>query len=295
MYLYHMNPLRIAHRLFDLWPFLWRTALLMAMIFIFLPLQGFSLMTFLAFGAICFLIYRGRWIFPFAKKVWYFQRVAAPGIHLLYDAELQDLNNQSSVLETCQMELARLTEGFGFPLHGRLRVFVFSHWKEINEIFEKQTGALALVNVNAILIGNDHPYITEVIRHELTHLFTGRWDWFAPPLLKEGLATWLQGSYWNQPIDLAALPYLKDRKSGLGSLLSRKLFYSDPHRDSCYLLAASFTGFLISRYGWERYKKLYRRATVIDFKAQFKKCTGASFEIAESQWRGEKLGEIQGG
>jgi len=288
-----MNPLRFTQRLRDFWPFLWWAALITAMIFIFLLLRSASFITLIGFGVIAILIYRSRWLIPFAKKVWCFQRVAAPGIRLLYDPELQNLGISSSILQTCQTELQRLGEHFGFSLPGELRIFLFAHWKEIGRIFGQPAGAISLVRFNTILIGSDHPYMRETLRHELTHLFPGRWDWLVPPLLREGLATWLQGSYWGQQIDAAALPYLKDDEPRITSLLSRKFFYSDPHRQSSYVLAASFTGFLIRTYGWERYQKLYRRATAIDFKVQFKKCIGTKLEVAESQWRHEALVHIE--
>jgi hypothetical protein len=172
-------------------------------------------------------------------------------------------------------------------------VFLFAHWNDIGKLFKKQTGATALVNFNTILVGSDHPYLVEAIRHELTHLLVGRWDWLTPPLLKEGLATWLQGSYWGQPINLAALPHVKDEKRRIASLLSGNVFYSDVHREACYLLAASFTGFLLQSYGWARYQKLYRRATRLDFERQFEKCIGTSLEIAESRWRQETISQTE--
>jgi hypothetical protein len=52
-------------------------------------------------------------------------------------------------------------------------------------------------------------------------------------------------------------------------------------------LARSFTGFLVRRYGWERYRKFYRRSHALNFKGYFQKVFGVSFEKAEWQWRSE--------
>jgi len=53
-------------------------------------------------------------------------------------------------------------------------------------------------------------------------------------------------------------------------LLKRKFFFSEANRTRSYFLAASFTGFLIRHYGWEKYKKLYGHAYDVGFKLSFK-------------------------
>lgn len=68
-----------------------------------------------------------------------------------------------------------------------------------------------------------------------------------------------------------------------------KSFFAEPQRYSCYVLAGSFTGFLIRRYGWKSYRKLYRLCDGIRFKAKFQKCFGISLEKAEWQWRNEVM------
>jgi hypothetical protein len=62
-----------------------------------------------------------------------------------------------------------------------------------------------------------------------------------------------------------------------------------PRCYSCYLLAGSFTGFLIRHCGWERYRRFYREAKASDFRETFKKCMGLSLEVAESRWRRQAL------
>jgi hypothetical protein len=55
------------------------------------------------------------------------------------------------------------------------------------------------------------------------------------------------------------------------------------------LLAGSFTGYLIRRFGWDRYRKLYRRCDGVRFRAKFQKYIGVSLEQAEWRWRNELI------
>ncbi len=45
----------------------------------------------------------------------------------------------------------------------------------------------------------------------------------------------------------------------------------------------------LRRYGWKRYRKLYRLCDGIRFAAKFQSCFGISLEKAESQWRNELM------
>jgi hypothetical protein len=49
----------------------------------------------------------------------------------------------------------------------------------------------------------------------------------------------------------------------------------------------SFTGFLIRRYGWAPYRKLFRRCDGSRFRNKFEKCFGVTLAKAEWQWRTE--------
>jgi hypothetical protein len=139
---------------------------------------------------------------------------------------------------------------------------------------------------NAIVIAANHDS-NEMIRHELTHLFSGRWSKSAPPLLCEGLSVYLQGSQQGEPIDRAARPFLNNRSLKLPLFLKRRFFFSDPHCYACYVLARSFTQFLIRRFGWERYRVVCRRCNGRGFAAKFKKYLGVTLEKAEWQWQNE--------
>jgi len=100
---------------------------------------------------------------------------------------------------------------------------------------------------------------------------------------------WLQETEWGQPIDTAARRVLGDSNLPLVKLLDRKFFFSEPHRLSCYLLSGSFTGYLIRRYGWQPYRKLFFASNGLRFRAKFERCFGVSLENAERNWRREQI------
>jgi hypothetical protein len=98
---------------------------------------------------------------------------------------------------------------------------------------------------------------------------------------------WLQETYGGLPIDKAARPYLDSWGFDLNSLLDPQFFFAERNRNACYVLAGSFTGFLIRRHGWERFRNLYRKCDGKRFPVKFKKCYGVTLEKAEWQWRNE--------
>ena len=132
------------------------------------------------------------------------------------------------------------------------------------------------MGANVIVVSCD--MFEELARHELGHLFAGRWSRWAPPLLSEGLATWLQKSIAGVPIDTHARSHC--RCSGhwlLLPLLKQGRFYSDKERIVNYILAGSFTGFLIRRFGWEKYQHFYRHTSKWAwFEKRFEKFFGIS-------------------
>src|SRR5262249_20591633 len=142
------------------------------------------------------------------------------------------------------------------------------------------------LEVNAVLVATGRP-LREMVRHELAHLFAARWNPNAPPLLSEGLAVWLQETELGEPIDATAWAWIGESGLSLRSLLDRRFFYADPHRYACYMLAGSFTGFLLRRYGLAAYRQLYRRAGGRGFGRVFARCVGESLDAAERQWRHE--------
>src|SRR5207302_9005159 len=109
----------------------------------------------------------------------------------------------------------------------------------------------------------------------------------ARPLFNEGIAVWLQRTYGGIPIDAKALRLIGKPGPSLLPLLSPKFFFADANAYSCYVLAGSFTGFLIRRYGVEAYRKFFRKTDALNFQGYFRKVFGVTFTKAEWRWRSE--------
>jgi hypothetical protein len=186
----------------------------------------------------------------------------------------------------CEKEWNRLTDRFESAPRGDVVVYLFARQQDIGCIFGTQLSGYALGCANAILIAGDSG-IQETLRHEFAHLFSWRWNVLVPPLLSEGLSVWLQETEWGLPIDSAARLFLGDPRLKLPLLLKSRFFHSEPQRHACYLLAGSFTGFLLRRYGWKPYRKLFRLCDGFGFRAKFQKCFGVTLEQAELNWRKE--------
>ncbi len=196
-----------------------------------------------------------------------------------------------TLLQRCQQELDYVSDQLGDSLRGRLVVYLFATGKGISNVFGPLYGATALPLANAIVIPNDRN-LQEITLHELVHVFSGRWNAFAPPILSEGLSVWLQETRGGEPIDTAALPLLLGKPDfTLPMLLNRRFFFGDPQRHACYILAGSFTGFLLRRHGLKHYRRLFRRCDGTRFCAKFEKCFGVKLEMAEQQWRDEVLAD----
>lgn len=288
----------MSRPILNLWPYLWRALLpivaflayVVLVVLVVLPIvPGRSLFSISVAGVSLLLWgWLWRWLWRFTRQVRRFRTVSDGQIVLHYAPELHGKFEMETLLLRCQEELDRLTDQFGSPLRGRAVVFLFPSYQDIGKIFGSHYGGTALSFANAIVIADD-TNIQESMRHEFAHLFSARWSLLAPPLLSEGLSVWLQETAWGQPIDTAARLLLGNQSLKLPLLLKPKFFFAEPHRHICYVLAGSFTGFLIRRYGWQQYRKLFRLCDGSRFLTKFEKCFGATFEKAEWQWRNEIL------
>jgi hypothetical protein len=229
------------------------------------------------------------WLDRFCRHVRRFRTVSIARVTLHYAPELEDRWFFPSLLDDIQKELADLDRQFEKPLRRRVSVFLFEHWREINDIFGPEYGGTALFPSNSIVFADDDRDIRDTVRHELTHLFANRWSTLAPPLLSEGLPVHLQLSFGGHSIDTIAREHLRTGSLPLLRLLDRKVFFSKGHIGACYALAGSFTGFLIRRYGWKKYRRLYRWCDGTMFQFKFRWCFGVSLAEAEIAWREELL------
>lgn len=237
---------------------------------------------------VAFYAWLYRWLWRFCRRVRRFATAENARIALHYEPELVGMASISALLQFCEKELDNLTQWFGSPLRGRVNVFLFARWRDISAIYGSGYGGLAISRANLIVIAWDNN-VPESVRHELAHLFAFRWSVQAPPLLSEGLPVWLQGSHWGRSIDDEARTLIQRPCPRLTKLLRKKFFFAEAQRQACYLLAGSFTGFLIRRYGWDSLRELYRCCDGTRFAAKFEKCFGISLDKADWQWRNEVM------
>ena len=279
----------MSRPILSLWPYFVMALPLLGAVVIGLWNPALCIPTFACVVAFFALYYwRNRWLWRFGRRVWRFRTLSDKRVLVHYAPELEDKWNWSIFLERCRADLDELTERFGFRLRRRPVVYLFANRREFSMIFGRPCGGRAILLATAVVIAND-TNLDDLMRHEFAHLFSATWNFFAPPLLSEGLSVWLEETIAGRPIDKEARPLIANRNLKLPLLLKRKFFYGEPHRHACYVLAGSFTGFLMRRYGWKAYRKLYRRCDGVRFRAKFKRCFGVSFEKAEWQWRNELI------
>jgi hypothetical protein len=189
----------------------------------------------------------------------------------------------------CERELDALGEQFGFTLRRPVTVVVLAHAGVVRQIMGRGGSGFAVAGSNAIIISADYRHLPELIRHELAHLFSARWSSSAngPSHKSEGLAVWCQKAESGVPIDVAVLPHLRHRGLRLPALLTESYFRDEARLHACYLLAGSFTGFLIRRYGRDAYRRFYREATRPHFHCAFQRHFGMTLKDAERHWRKE--------
>jgi hypothetical protein len=245
---------------------------------------------------------RSRWLWPFASRTRLFLTASGDRIVLRYAPQLRGAINPEEVLGQAENALAELEARFGrltLFWHGRhvgpllfrrrVYVYVFPTPEAVQEVFGKGYAAIALTALHAVVVPFHQPILGESLRHELTHLFAYRWNPWAPSLFCEGLPTWLQGTAHGYSIDSRANLLLRREDHRLRPLLDEKFFREGncwPH----YVLAGSFTGFLIRRFGWDAYKRFYCGLQGDSrFDRRFARRFGLTLEEAEGQWRQELL------
>ncbi len=119
-------------------------------------------------------------------------------------------------------------------------------------------GGTVLDDANAVFLSADGPFL-DSLRHELVHLFSAQWNQYPPPMLQEGLAVWMQGRDEGALIADVARQWLYQPDSYLAPLLDGRYFCCGKHQ-SLLCPGGGFTGFLIQKFGWHRYRDCYRTA-----------------------------------
>jgi hypothetical protein len=224
----------------------------------------------------------------------HFLTASVGGVTLRHDPALGEAGAADEVLILAARALGYLEGLFGQPIQGVI-VYLFSTHEPIQELFGPRYSAAALHERSAVVVPFRVPdldgvgagfRLDEVLKHEMAHLFAARWNRTTAPLLEEGLATWLQGTVQGYTIDGLAVNFIRQEEGHLRPLLDPEVFFDPANSRQCYILAGSFTGFLIDRFGWDSYRRLYcelRPDSLFDH--EFVEQLGLTLEEAETQWQ----------
>jgi len=283
-------PINVNRPILSLWPYLLGEIVPLSTVIVFAIAGIVAGQLYLVAAIVIFSLWwrRQDWLWRFARRVRHFHTITDGRVVLHHEPGLERDRDLRSLIRQCREDHDSLAKRFQFTLRRRPVVYLFRHYRDIGKLFGPEYGGAALTPATASVIADDS-VVSESLRHELVHLFAARWRLAAPPLLDEGLAVWLQETSQGETIDAAARPWVCDSKLRLRTLLNRHFFFAEPHRHACYLLAGSFTGFLLRRYGWPAYRRLFRVCDRIRFSAEFEKSFGVTLEEAERQWRHELL------
>jgi len=227
--------------------------------------------------------WRSRWVYRFALRVRRFRTARSKHVSLYYAPELAGRIVAPDLLRVCEAVLDWLSQRFGFSLGSRTLIFLFARPDDVGQAFGSRSTACAFNRRSIALPYDDR--LLEVLRHELVHLFAWRWNANAPPILREGLSVWLQRTEGGEPIDMAAWHWQTQTEIKIDRLLSPEFFFDPKNCYACYMIAGSFTGYLIERFGWDSYRNLYSVCDGTGFRRKFEKCLGTSFDVVAQQWR----------
>lgn len=240
------------------------------------------------------LLYAPPMLMRLSYLSWQFRSVVRGRIVLHFSPKVSMKWDFRILLESIQEELDFLTKRFGFDLKRPVVIYMLEKTAEFESALGRsRVGGLALLRMNAIIVPNDASMLYSIIRHELAHLYTYRWNDCAPAILQEGIAVWWQA---NSDEPLAEFRHCKffvgTKLPTLAQLLDRRHFFDQKNVFNSYNLAGHFTGFLIRRFGWEKYEQFYRSCrqdwgpmTYPVFCKRFKKCFNVDLDKVEEQWR----------
>jgi hypothetical protein len=221
------------------------------------------------------------WLWIFARRVSQFEALSEGRVVLRYAPGLETQVDLPAVLLGCQDAQEELAEHFGFRL--RVVIFLFPDGTKVR-IFQRCQRTGIVVGLNAIVLAADHQ-LYENLRYELVQLYCARRRMLSPSLKSVGLAVWFQETQSGQPIDVAAFPFVLDPSLRLSAMANRRFFHDKAHEFACYMLAGSFTGYLIRNYGWDMYRRFFTTANFWNFRKRFRHVFGVNLETAEWEWR----------
>jgi hypothetical protein len=221
------------------------------------------------------------WPWRLSRRIVGFRAASDERVTLLFPAGLNEVVETPEVMRWSASDLDDLAQRFGFRLRRRLTVVLVPSHEDLTADFGQPMGGTALISATAVVLAADCP-VREGLRHELAHLFASRWNMYPPPLLEEGLAVWLQRAEQQRTDTAEVVGLVRRFGTDPSPLLDRRYFFAEHRLHDCYALAGAFTGFLISRFGWDRYQRFYRKADRWTLRSVFKRHYGMSLEDA---WR----------
>ncbi len=279
--------------LFSLSRYVWRVALpfaVMALVLLYLDSlpsgyrgEGPLLWLLVFLPLVVIAAWRSRWVLPLAWRTWRFRTTVSPHFVLHYDRGVGESRDVQALLAGFESVLGELGGYFGFALGGRHPVFLFANYQDVARVYRGPAAGFA-VHLGKIICIADDARPGDCFRHELCHLFAFHWNLRAPFLLSEGLPTWFQVAGKEAALHAEALAVLRGGNWSLSRLPLRLAFYSKEHSHSCYVLAGSFTGYLVQHYGWHTYGRFFRAARRTGLSSSFKEHYGQTLEAAERQW-----------
>lgn len=189
----------------------------------------------------------------------------------------------------CQQEVAAVERLFGARLHNwrtsprRLQVYVFQSASDVSQLYGERVDGFASCCDWQVAVNFETEW-SEILRHEITHIFGGLWNPYAPRVLCEGLAMWAQRTIDRRPLD----DYLRyfNNKNALEILLGPEPKSSEFAHAHYYALAGSFSAALIERYGLAAYRRLYRDRGVqpTELTVRLRKHFGATAPAVVQEW-----------
>ena len=131
------------------------------------------------------------WLWRVSRRVVTFRTVTSARVSILFPAGLDEAIELQEIIRWSEADVDDLSQRFGIRLPRRLTVVLASSHRDLLKDFGRPMAGTALMPPNAVVLAADSP-LRKGLRHELVHLFAFRWSTYAPHLVQEGLAVWLQ-------------------------------------------------------------------------------------------------------
>jgi hypothetical protein len=218
-----------------------------------------------------------------------FRTLARRTVVLHYDPAMEPLDAAVAAL-VCERELADLERAFGFRLRywrfRRPRAYLFRVAEELTALRGHPVGGFAMGQIGGIVLWTGWT-MAEAFRHEFAHLFAAKANLaWRSEVVEEGLAVWAQRTHQGHAVHAAARKWLTRAVIAKEALPVRWEFKADPLTERNYVMAGSFAGYLIGRFGWPAYWRFCRRVTggEPEFRRRFRRHFGLSFGAARDDW-----------